>query len=62
VAFLPICDEHGDLQRIIGLPNLRRVDSGGDPARATASSLAEEPPVTIGVDDPVDHLSEEDGR
>jgi CBS domain-containing protein len=58
VAFLPVCDERGYLKGIIGLRDLQRVDRSGDHAGVTASSLAEEPPVTIGVDDPVDHVSD----
>ena len=54
VAFLPVCDRNGDLQGIIALRDLPGVDQGGDPTGATAFCLAEEPAVTIGVDDPVD--------
>ena len=32
--------------------------AAGTPTAATASSLAREPAVTIGVDDPVDHVSD----
>jgi len=56
VAFLPVCDEHGDLQGVIALQNLHHVLRPGHPTNATASSLAEKPPVTIGVNDPVDHV------
>jgi len=56
VAFLPVCDQHGDLQGIIALRDLQRAVRGGDPTGATAFSLAEEPAVTIGVDDPVGHV------
>jgi CBS domain-containing protein len=58
VAFLPVCDEHGDLHGIIALRDLHRVLRPGHPSTATASSLAEEPPVTIGVNDPVDPVWE----
>ena len=58
VAFLPVCDEHGDLQGIIALQDLHHVLRPGHPTPATASSLATEPPVTIGVNDPVDHVWE----
>ena len=58
VAFLPVCDEHGDLQGIIALRDLHRVLRPGHPSTATASSLAQEPPATIGVNDPVDHVWE----
>ena len=58
VAFLPVCDEHSDLCGIIAYRHIGWPCDvqGGDPATVTAASLAEEPPVTIGVDDPVDHL------
>ena len=56
VAFLPVCDQHGDLQGIIALRDLQRVIRGGDPTGGTALSLTEEPAVTIGVDDPVGHV------
>jgi hypothetical protein len=56
VAFLPVCDEHGDLRGIVALRDVLRVIGAGDPSGATASSLAEEPATTIGVDDPVDHV------
>ena len=56
VAFLPVCDQHDDLQGIIALGDLQRVIRGGDPTGATAFSLAEEPAATIGVDDPVGHV------
>ena len=58
VAFLPVCDERGDLQGIIALRDLHRVLRPGHPSTATASSLAREPAVTIGVNDPVDHVRE----
>ncbi|HYN72541.1 MAG TPA: CBS domain-containing protein [Nakamurella sp.] len=57
VAFLPVCDQDGALLGIIALRDLPRVVRGADPAGVTASTLAE-PAVTIGVDDPVDHVSE----
>ena len=57
VAFLPVCDRDGDLQGIIALGDLPRVFRGADSAGVTASTLAE-PAVTIGVEDPVDHVSE----
>ena len=57
-AFLPVCDEQGDLQGIIALRDLHHVLRPGRPTPATASSLAAEPPVTIGVNDPVDHVWE----
>lgn len=53
VAFLPVCYQHGDLQGVIALRDLKQ---GGDPARVTASSLAQLPPITIGVDDPIGHV------
>ena len=58
VAFLPVCDEDGDLCGIIAYRHIGWPCDvqGGDPAAVTAASLAEEPPVTIGVDDPVDHI------
>ena len=56
VAFLPVCDQHGDLQGIIALRDLQRAVRGGDPTGATAFTLAQEPAVTIGVDDPVGHV------
>ena len=37
-------------------PEEPRVIDTQNPATVTAASLAEEPPVTIGVDDPVDHV------
>ena len=57
VAFLPVCDQSGDLQGIIALGALSRVVPGADPAVVTASAFAE-PAVTIGMDDPVDHVAE----
>ena len=57
VAFLPVCDQSGDLQGIIAMGALSRVVPGADPAVVTASAFAE-PAVTIGMDDPVDHVSE----
>ncbi len=57
VAFLPVCDREGDLQGIIALGDLAGVFRGADSAGVTASTLAE-PAVTIGVGDPVDHVSE----
>ena len=58
VAFLPVCDEDGELCGIIAYRHIGWpcAVQGGDPAAVTAASLAEEPPVTIGVDDPVDHV------
>ena len=56
VAFLPVCDEHGDLQGVIALQDLHHVLRPGHPTKATASSLAKNPPMTIGVNDPVDHV------
>jgi len=56
VAFLPVCDEHGDLRGIVALRDVQRVLGAGDPTRATASCLAQSPAATIGVDDPVDHV------
>ena len=58
VAFLPVCDDHGDLHGIIGWQDLHHVLRPGHPSTDTASSLAAEPPVTIGVNDPVDHVWE----
>ena len=58
VAFLPVCDERGDLQGIIALRDLHRVLRPGHPSTATASSLAREPALTIGVNDPVDPVRE----
>jgi len=55
VAFLPVCDEHGDLRGIVALRDVHRVIGAGDPTGATASCLANAPAVTIGVDDSVDH-------
>ena len=49
VAFLPVCDENGDLYGIIALRDLHRAVRDSDPA----SSLAQQPAVTIGVDDTV---------
>ena len=57
VAFLPVCDQDGALQGIIALQGLPRVVRGADPAGVTASTPAE-PAVTIGVDNPVDHVAE----
>ncbi len=54
VAFLPVCDEHGDLRGIVALRDVQRVIGAGDPTSATASCLAQAPAATIGVDDPVD--------
>jgi signal-transduction protein with cAMP-binding, CBS, and nucleotidyltransferase domain len=56
VAFLPVCDEDGDLQGVIALEHLHHVLRPGHPTKATASSLAENPPMTIGVNDPVNHV------
>jgi CBS domain-containing protein len=56
VAFLPVCDPGGDLQGIIALRDLPCVVRGEDPTAATASSLAQQPAVTIGVNEPVDHV------
>ena len=56
VAFLPVCDPGGDLQGIIAMRDLPRVVRGEDPTEATASSLAQQPAVTIGVNEPVDHV------
>jgi len=58
VAFLPVCDERGDLQGIIALRDLHHALRPGHPTPATASSLAAEPPATIGVNDPIDHVWE----
>ena len=57
VAFLPVCDPDGDLQGIIALRDLPRAVRDAEPAGVTASTLAE-PALTIGVDDPVDQVSE----
>lgn len=54
VAFLPVCDKRGDLHGIVALRDVQRAVCGGHPAMATAASLAREPAVTIGVEDPVD--------
>ena len=40
VAFLPVCDERGDLHGIIALRDLHHVLRPGHPISATASSLA----------------------
>ena len=53
VAFLPVCDEHGDLRGIVALRDVHRVIGAGDPTRATASCLAQAPATTIGVEDSV---------
>ena len=58
VAFLPVVHENGDLHGIIGLRDLQRVVQDGHTTGVTTSSLAEEPAVTIGVDDPVDRVSD----
>ena len=58
VVFLPVCDERRDLQGIIALRDLHRVLRPGHPSTATASSLGTEPALTIGVNDPVDHVRE----
>jgi CBS domain-containing protein len=56
VAFLPVCDQNGDLHGIISLRDVHRALRGRNPTQTTAASLAQAPPVTIGVDDPVDHV------
>ena len=56
VSFQPVCDPDGDLQGIIALRDLSRAVRGEDPTGATASSLARQPAVTIGVNEPVDHV------
>jgi len=59
VAFPPVCDQEGALQGIIALRDLPRVVRGVDPAWVTASaSTLAEPAVTIGVDGPVNHMSQ----
>jgi len=54
VAFLPVCDEHGDRYGIIALRDLHRAVRDSDPA----SSLARQPAVMIRVDDPVGRVRE----
>jgi CBS domain-containing protein len=56
VAFLPVCGERDELHGIIALTDLQRV-VGGEPAGVTADSLAADPPVTVAMDAPADHLS-----
>jgi len=56
VAFLPVCDQNGDLHGIICLRDVHRALRGGNPSQTTAALLAQAPPVTIGVADPVDHV------
>ena len=56
VAFLPVCDINGDLLGIIALDDLPRAVRGDNSIGATASALAREPAVAIGVDDRVDRV------
>ena len=58
VAFLPVCGEHDELRGVIALKDLQPlVDGGGHKTSATAALLAADPPVSVGVNDPVDHVS-----
>jgi len=56
MALPPVCEPKGDLQSMIGLRDLPRVVRGEDAIETTASSLAQEPAITIEVDDPIDHV------
>lgn len=58
VAFLPVCGEHDELHGIIALTDLQRDVGGADPADVTAARFAADPPVTVGVNDPADQLSQ----
>jgi len=55
---VPVCDEHGELRGIIDYRDigLRCLAAGG--SAATAASLAQEPAVTIGLDDPVEDVAQ----
>jgi len=57
VAYLPVCDDHGDPHGFIAQRDidLRCLTDDGDPGAATAATLTQNPWATIGVDDPVDH-------
>jgi len=56
VAFLPVCDINGDLLGIIAPDDLPSAVRGDNSIGATASALAREPAVAIGVDDRVDRV------
>ena len=58
VTALPVCDERGRLCGIISLRGIGVTDvlGGIDSARTTAGSLAEEPSITVGVDELVDDI------
>ena len=45
VAFLPVCDQDGDLQGIIALRDLPRAVRGAEPAGVTASTNQPDPRV-----------------
>ena len=57
VAYLPVCDDHGDPHGFIAQRDidLRCLTDDGDPGAATAATHTQNPWATIGVDDPVDH-------
>ncbi len=60
VAFLPVCDEHGYLCGIVGYRDIgaRARSSRGDLATVTAASVIEKAPITIGVNDPVEDVTQ----
>lgn len=57
-AFLPVCDGGGELMGIISFRDVHLALRERKPTRTTAGSLAAMPPVTIGTQDPVDHVLE----
>ena len=58
VGALPICGEDDRLKGMITDRDIviRCLAEGGDPSRASAGSLAEGKPVTIGADDPLEEV------
>jgi len=58
VGSLPICGEDGRLKGILTDRDIviKCIAEGGDPQQATAGSLAQGKPVTIGADDDVDEM------
>jgi len=56
VAFLPVCGDHQEFCGIITFNNLLPRFLGREVVAVTAAELAVDPPVTVGMNDPVDRL------
>jgi CBS domain-containing protein len=57
VAFLPVCGEQDELHGIIALDHLEPILEGAGDPKKVADVLPGHPPLTVSVDDPVEHVS-----